>query len=166
MGEIVAVLGPMFANFGRVTITDIIDIAIMAFLIYKLLGIVRASSSGKVVLGIGLVLAALWLSDICHLYTVNYLLRRLYRTAGPGCQSDLPQAGRYQRHGGGEAVSGRAGVRRRRHGGYRGAGRTVLAGQQPGRNAGRNGRLRIGAAGRVRGTAGVVPLPGDRKSVV
>ena len=77
MGEIVAVLGPMFANFGRVTITDIIDIAIMAFLIYKLLGIVRATSSGKVVLGIGLVLAALWLSDICHLYTVNYLISKM-----------------------------------------------------------------------------------------
>ena len=49
----------------------------LAELLSLILLIVRATSSGKVVLGIGLVLAALWLSDICHLYTVNYLISKM-----------------------------------------------------------------------------------------
>lgn len=64
-------------NFSRISVTDIIDIAIMAFLIYRLIGLIHTSSSGKVAKGIFLVIGALWLSDVCHLYTVNFLLGRV-----------------------------------------------------------------------------------------
>jgi len=61
-------------NFSRVGIADFVDIAIMAFLIYRLISLINTSSSGKVAKGIFLVVAALGLSDLCHLYTVNFLL--------------------------------------------------------------------------------------------
>lgn len=64
-------------NLTHIAITDIIDIAIMAFIIYKVIGLIRTSSSGKVAKGIVLVVAALWLSDACRLYTVNFLLGRV-----------------------------------------------------------------------------------------
>lgn len=48
----------------------------MSILIYKLIGLIRSTSSGKVARGILLVVAALWLSSVLHLYTVNYLLSK------------------------------------------------------------------------------------------
>lgn len=65
------------ANFGTITIFDLIDIAIMAFLIYKLIGLIRTTSSGRVMRGVLLVLAALLLSNVMHLYTFNWLLSRV-----------------------------------------------------------------------------------------
>ncbi len=63
-----------FSNFGPIGISDIIDIAIMAFIIYKIIYLVRTSSSGKVFKGILLILAALLLSIIFHLNTVNFFI--------------------------------------------------------------------------------------------
>jgi len=67
----------LFANFGRIGFSDVADILIMAFLIYKLIGMIRTSSSGKVAKGIVLLVAALWLSDVARLYTVNFLLGQM-----------------------------------------------------------------------------------------
>lgn len=67
----------VMANFGMISIFDIIDIAIMAFLIYKLIGLIRTTSSGKVMRGILLLLGALLLSNVFHLYTFNWLLSRV-----------------------------------------------------------------------------------------
>lgn len=56
------------------SIWDIIDIAIMSFIIYKLLSFVRRTSSAGVVKGIILLLAIMWLSSALHLHVLNYLL--------------------------------------------------------------------------------------------
>ncbi len=66
-----------FSNFGPIGIADIIDIAIMAFVIYKLIYLIRTSSSGKVFQGILLVFAALGLSVVFHLNTVNFVISKL-----------------------------------------------------------------------------------------
>ncbi len=77
MEQLIAALEGVFSNFTRITIFDIIDIAIMAFVIYKLLILIRTTSSGKVARGILLLVAALWLSIVLNLYTVNFFLSRL-----------------------------------------------------------------------------------------
>lgn len=65
----------IFQNFIQtVTIWDILDIAIIAFLIYKLLTFVRKTNSANVIKGIILLLAVMWLSSILHLSVVSYLL--------------------------------------------------------------------------------------------
>ena len=59
MEQVIAAAERMFSNFGMIAITDIIDIAIMAFLIYKFIELVRSTNSGKVAKGIIFVLVAL-----------------------------------------------------------------------------------------------------------
>ena len=76
MERVAAALQGMVSNFGVVSITDIIDIAIMAFLIYKLIDLIRSTSSGRVAKGIVLIVAAMALSTFFHLYTVNFLLSK------------------------------------------------------------------------------------------
>ena len=58
-------------------ITDIIDIAIIAFIIYKVMILVRRTSTGQVAKGVVLVLVAAWLSEWFELYTLNFLLNQV-----------------------------------------------------------------------------------------
>lgn len=67
----------MFGSFRVISVFDIIDIAIMAFLIYKLIGLIRTTSSGKVLRGVLLLLAALFFSNVLNLYTFNWVLSRV-----------------------------------------------------------------------------------------
>lgn len=76
MEQIVAMAERAFSNFGMIAISDIIDIAIMAFLIYKFIELIRSTNSGKVARGIILVLVALAASNLFNLYTVSWLLNR------------------------------------------------------------------------------------------
>ena len=57
-----------------VSIWDLLDIAIIAFIIYKILSFVRKTNSANVIKGIILLLAVMWLSRIMHLTVVSYLL--------------------------------------------------------------------------------------------
>lgn len=58
------------------SVFDIIDIAIMAFLIYKLLMLVRRTSSGQVVKGVLIVLVAFALATTLKLTVFSYLLSK------------------------------------------------------------------------------------------
>ena len=50
---------------------------IMAFVIYKVILLIRRTSSGGVAKGILLLVAALWVSSFLRLYTVNFLLSKV-----------------------------------------------------------------------------------------
>ena len=76
MEQIMAMAERIISNFGMIAITDIIDIAIMAFLIYKLIVLISSTNSGKVARGIIFLIAAMAVSSLCHLYTVSWLLNR------------------------------------------------------------------------------------------
>ena len=58
-------------------ISDVVDIAIMAFLIYKVIMLMRRTNSGAVAKGVLLLLFALGVSTFFHLNTVSYLLQHL-----------------------------------------------------------------------------------------
>lgn len=65
---------------GMVTpigIFDVIDVLIMAFIIYKLIMLIRRTSSGAVAKGILVLIVALWASSLLQLNTVNFLLGRV-----------------------------------------------------------------------------------------
>jgi diadenylate cyclase len=63
------------SNFIQtISIWDILDIAIVAYLIYRLITVVRKTSSGRVIRGIIVVLAVMWLSSLLRLNVINYLL--------------------------------------------------------------------------------------------
>ena len=58
-------------------ISDVVDIAIMAFRIYKVIMLMRRTNSGAVAKGVLLLLFALGVSTFFHLNTVSYLLQQL-----------------------------------------------------------------------------------------
>ncbi|WP_242941102.1 diadenylate cyclase CdaA [Sporobacter termitidis] len=57
-----------------VSIWDILDILIVAYLIYRIITVVRKTSSASVIKGIILLLAVMWLSSLLNLNVINYLL--------------------------------------------------------------------------------------------
>jgi diadenylate cyclase len=59
-----------------IKITDIIDMAVIACLIYYLTRFIRRTSSAQVAKGIFLLLAATWLSSMLHLNVVSFILRK------------------------------------------------------------------------------------------
>lgn len=56
--------------------TDVLDIAIVSYVVYRLLLFFRKSRSGQVVRAIGIILAAMILSNLLNLYIVSFLLNR------------------------------------------------------------------------------------------
>ncbi len=61
----------------QIRIADILDIAILAFVCYKLLWMLRKSSSGRVLRGILLLLLAMWVSTVISLSATTFLLGRV-----------------------------------------------------------------------------------------
>lgn len=57
-------------------IPDIIDMLIIAFLIYKLIGLIRRTNSNRVAKGVVVVVFALWVSDWLNLPVVNFVLQK------------------------------------------------------------------------------------------
>ena len=57
-------------------IPDIIDMLIIAFLIYKLIGLIRRTNSSRVAKGVVIVIFALWISDWLGLPVVNFVLQK------------------------------------------------------------------------------------------
>lgn len=65
-----------FSYVMTMGIADVIDIVIVAFLIYKLLSIVRRSNMVRLARGIVIILLLLWVSGLANLTVLNFLLRR------------------------------------------------------------------------------------------
>ena len=57
-------------------ISDIFDIAIVAFLIYQLIGLIRRTNSNRVAKGVVIILLALWASSWLQLTVVNFVLTK------------------------------------------------------------------------------------------
>ncbi len=66
MGSLISTIGP----------ADIVDIIIVAYLIYKVIGLIRKTSSYNLARGLLVILIALWLSGLFKLTMINYLLRK------------------------------------------------------------------------------------------
>ncbi|MGI6497682.1 MAG: diadenylate cyclase CdaA [Oscillospiraceae bacterium] len=59
-----------------IKLTDFIDIAVIAFLVYHLMKLIRRTSSAQVAKGIFLLLAALWVSSLLQLNVVRFILSK------------------------------------------------------------------------------------------
>lgn len=65
-----------FNDMKTMGFTDLLDIIIVAYLIYKVIWFVRKTNSNNIAKGIVFILIALWLSYIFNLTMINFLLRR------------------------------------------------------------------------------------------
>ncbi len=61
----------------QLQLTDVLDIAILSFVIYKLLWMLRKTSSGRVLWGLLVLLLAVVMTTICQLTATSFLLDRV-----------------------------------------------------------------------------------------
>lgn len=66
-------IGGLISTIG---IGDIVDIVIVAYIIFKIIELIRKNNSINLAKGLFLILIALWLSGIFKLTMINYLLRK------------------------------------------------------------------------------------------
>ncbi len=67
-------IGGLLASIG---ITDLLDIAIVAYLVYKVLGFIRETRAQQLVRGIVLVIIVFLVSELLNLSLLNWLLKSL-----------------------------------------------------------------------------------------
>ena len=65
----------IWQNLSAINISDVVDIAVVSFLIYQLVKLVRETSSARIIRGVIILIAAMWISNILQLTMVNYLFR-------------------------------------------------------------------------------------------
>lgn len=70
-----------WSDLKTIGIGDVLDVLVIAFVIYRLLSSVRKTSTGNVIKGIVLIVAVLVISDILHLNVVNYLMGQVMQMA-------------------------------------------------------------------------------------
>lgn len=63
-----------------IRLSDLVDIALLSLIIYKLLWMVRKSSSGRVLRGVLMILLAMWLCSVLELYATGFLLNKAIET--------------------------------------------------------------------------------------
>ena len=71
-------------------ITDILDIAIMAFVLYKICTLVQSTKAASLVKGLLVFLAALVLSSALQLNGINYIMSRMVKLGRAGADHPLP----------------------------------------------------------------------------
>ena len=59
-----------------IRLSDLIDIAVMSLVIYRLMWMVRKTSSGRVLRGVVVLLFAMWLCTYLELYATSFLLNK------------------------------------------------------------------------------------------
>ena len=74
MDSIISVLQSGWRYLTLIRITDLLDIAIMSFAIYKLLSLVRSTRAENILKGIVIFILTLWLSSLLNLRGINYIM--------------------------------------------------------------------------------------------
>lgn len=59
---------------SSIGITDVLDILIVAFIVYKVFGFIRETRAEQLAKGVAVLIAATLLSSVLHLYTLHWLL--------------------------------------------------------------------------------------------
>ena len=66
----------LLQKLARMQWSDYLDIAVVAFLIYKLLPLIRTTSTTRIAKAVVSVLINSWLTDLLHLYSLNFILNQ------------------------------------------------------------------------------------------
>ena len=76
MESVLSVLESIVRYLSLIRIADVVDVAIMAFVVYKIISLMKRTRVGNIVKGVAIILAALWLSSetAFNLQGVNYIL--------------------------------------------------------------------------------------------
>ena len=58
-------------------VMDVVDILVVAFIIYKVILLIRSTSASRVARSILLLLIVTWLTDVVHMYALNWIMTRI-----------------------------------------------------------------------------------------
>ena len=70
-------LQTLWENVPRLGFADIVDILVVAFLIYKLLPIFRSTGTVRIALVVGVVVVLSWLTDVLQMHVLNFILTQV-----------------------------------------------------------------------------------------
>lgn len=66
----------IFHQLARMQWSDYLDIAVVAFLIYRLLPMIKTPSTMRIARAVVAVVVIAWLTEVMHLYTLSYILNQ------------------------------------------------------------------------------------------
>ncbi len=69
------IMGPFLDFLSRVNLTDIIDIVLVAYVMYQLMRIVSGTKAAQIIKGIAILLIIFFISDFFQLNSLNFILR-------------------------------------------------------------------------------------------
>ncbi len=69
-------LASMWQQILGMQFTDYLDIILVAFLLYKLLPLLRSTGAVRIAIVIGAILVVAWLTQVFHLYTLNFIINQ------------------------------------------------------------------------------------------
>ena len=67
-----------FKYLATIQLADVLDIVVVAFLIYKFIGLVRRTNSSNIALGVALIVVVFLLSEFLRLTVVNFVLKKAF----------------------------------------------------------------------------------------
>lgn len=67
----------LFYAVPTIGITDVLDILVVAFLIYTVLRLIRSTSAARIARTILLLLIITWLTDVANMYALNWILNKI-----------------------------------------------------------------------------------------
>ena len=70
------VISDIFSQFTKMQLSDYVDIALVAFLIYKVLPLIRTPSTKRIAGAVAGVLIVVWVADVAELYTISWILNQ------------------------------------------------------------------------------------------
>ena len=66
----------LFQQMAKMQVTDYLDIAIVAYLLYRLLPLIRNTGTKQIAKAIGAILVIAWLTDLLNLYTLGFIMEQ------------------------------------------------------------------------------------------
>ena len=66
----------LFQQMAKMQVTDYLDIAIVAYLLYRLLPLVRNTGTKQIAKAIAVILAVAWLTDLLNLYALSFIMEQ------------------------------------------------------------------------------------------
>lgn len=77
MHEITTYFREAIFALRNIALTDVLDILIVAFLIYKIYNMIHSTSAARIAKGIILILMITWLTDLLSFHVLNYTLSKI-----------------------------------------------------------------------------------------
>lgn len=76
MDVFLATMQQVLDYLRTIKITDLIDIAIISYIFYRIILFAKQTRAGQVLRGIALVILLLWISNVCNLHILTYILSK------------------------------------------------------------------------------------------